>query len=44
MAGKNNEVEEKVKKGICPQCGRKLSHEEGCVECGYCGWSLCDEA
>ena len=30
--------------GVCPECGGKLIHTEGCVECSVCGWSLCEEA
>jgi len=25
----------------CPECGNKLAHQEGCVRCIVCGWSLC---
>jgi len=24
----------------CPECGEKLRHEAGCVQC-VCGWSKC---
>ncbi len=44
MAGDNEEKAELIKQGICPRCKRRLMHEEGCLECIYCGWSLCDEA
>ncbi len=27
--------------GVCPDCGHSLSHEEGCVKCGSCGYSTC---
>ncbi len=37
-------AKELIKQGICPVCGTKLRHAEGCVECIMCGWSLCDEA
>ena len=27
---------------ICPHCGQKtLLHEEGCVKCTSCAWSMC---
>ncbi|MGB9719632.1 MAG: hypothetical protein ACPL06_03500 [Candidatus Anstonellales archaeon] len=44
MAAKNNNDIKKIKKGICPVCGSKLAHEEGCVECPNCGWSECEIA
>jgi ribonucleoside-diphosphate reductase alpha chain len=25
----------------CPECGQKLSFEEGCVNCHYCGYNKC---
>lgn len=27
--------------GVCPDCGRALYHEEGCVKCQACGFSKC---
>lgn len=27
--------------GVCPDCGRPLFHEEGCVVCKHCGYSKC---
>jgi hypothetical protein len=33
-----------VKEGICPNCKNKLAHKEGCVECEFCGWGLCEES
>lgn len=27
--------------GICPDCGRKMIHEEGCMVCHSCGFSKC---
>jgi len=26
---------------FCPECGTKVVHENGCVTCPACGWSLC---
>lgn len=26
---------------ICPECGRKLVHAGGCVECSSCGFGAC---
>jgi ribonucleoside-diphosphate reductase alpha chain len=37
----DKEKEEKVKAGICPECGKKLEHEGGCVICRECGYSKC---
>lgn len=34
----NNKEE---KKDICPECGSKLSHTEGCLSCMNCGYSKC---
>ena len=27
--------------GVCPDCGRALRHEEGCVKCHACGFTKC---
>ncbi|MBN1756457.1 vitamin B12-dependent ribonucleotide reductase [bacterium] len=27
--------------GVCPECGFRLSYEEGCVTCKSCGYSKC---
>ncbi len=27
--------------GVCPDCGHSLSHEEGCIKCGSCGYTKC---
>ncbi|MFN7991042.1 MAG: hypothetical protein U0R44_02680 [Candidatus Micrarchaeia archaeon] len=35
---------ELIKRGICPACGHKLAHKEGCIECEGCGWSACEES
>ena len=35
-----NKVMEGTKWIICPECGEKLRHEAGCVQC-VCGWSKC---
>jgi len=29
---------------ICPICGFRIVHREGCKECPSCGYSLCEEA
>ena len=36
-----SEINEKIKEGICPECGRELIHSGGCVSC-YCGWDKCN--
>ena len=28
-------------KEICPECGKILKHEGGCIICKSCGWSKC---
>lgn len=28
-------------KSLCPECGKELEHEGGCVVCRYCGYSKC---
>ncbi len=33
--------EEKIKKGICPDCGNRLAFKEKCKMCEACGWSAC---
>lgn len=32
----------KTKKGICPECGNKTQHAEGCIKCPSCGWAICE--
>jgi rubrerythrin len=44
MADDNEESRKLIESGICPRCGNRLVHEEGCTECPVCGWSICDEA
>ena len=37
-------AEEMIKKGLnpeCPECGKQLIYEEGCVKCHSCGYSEC---
>lgn len=39
---KSKKVTEKEEnKEICPECGKPLRREGGCVICGSCGWSKC---
>lgn len=33
--------EEKKLLAVCPECGEKLSFEEGCIKCYFCGFSTC---
>jgi ribonucleoside-diphosphate reductase alpha chain len=35
------EIKEKLNNGICPECGAKIAHAEGCVICHCCGFSMC---
>ena len=40
----SRDVEEMLKKGLnpeCPECGKQLTYEEGCVKCLSCGYSEC---
>ena len=40
----SRDVEEMLKKGLnpeCPECGKQLIYEEGCVKCLSCGYSEC---
>jgi ribonucleoside-diphosphate reductase alpha chain len=30
------------KKEKCPECGKPITHEGGCVTCKSCGWSKCN--
>lgn len=41
---KNNDYAHYVRLGICPNCKNRLAHKEGCVECEFCGWSVCEES
>ncbi|MGI5891819.1 MAG: vitamin B12-dependent ribonucleotide reductase [Bacillota bacterium] len=41
-----NGLTKKVHSGVavdqaCPECGRPINHEDGCVVCSYCGYSKC---
>jgi len=31
-----------AKSGVCPECGSKVDHAEGCVSCKACGWAVCE--
>jgi ribonucleoside-diphosphate reductase alpha chain len=38
------DVEAMIRKGLnpeCPECGKQLIYEEGCVKCRACGYSEC---
>ena len=35
------DYEADLAEGICPECGEELIHENGCVQCPSCGFSLC---
>lgn len=35
------EYEAALAEGVCPECGEELIHEDGCVQCPRCGFSLC---
>ncbi|HKZ89253.1 MAG TPA: ribonucleoside-diphosphate reductase, adenosylcobalamin-dependent, partial [Thermoplasmata archaeon] len=38
------DVESMIRKGLnpeCPECGKQLVYEEGCVKCRACGYSEC---
>ena len=40
----SRDAEEMLKKGLnpeCPECGKPLLYEEGCVKCHACGYSEC---
>jgi ribonucleoside-diphosphate reductase alpha chain len=40
----SRDAEEMLKKGLnpeCPECGKQLVYEEGCVKCHSCGYSEC---
>lgn len=32
----------KIEIAKCPECGAKLSHTGGCINCYNCGWTKCD--
>lgn len=37
----NEPVVETTGGATCPECGGKIQHEGGCVQCPTCGWSKC---
>lgn len=41
LESKSNK-QEKLDKGLCPECGAKLDHTGGCVMCTECGFSKCE--
>ncbi len=44
MEKESRDTEEMIKKGLnpeCPECGKVLVYEEGCVKCLSCGYSEC---
>ncbi len=38
----NVKIESRSEDDICPDCGNKLVHRNGCVECPVCGFSFCN--
>ena len=36
-----DDYEVDLAEGVCPECGDELIHENGCVQCPSCGFSLC---
>lgn len=34
-------ISEKTDPNACPECGAKINHAGGCIECPSCGWSAC---
>ncbi len=41
LKGEKKKKEEKKLLAVCPECGEKLSFEEGCIKCYFCGFSTC---
>lgn len=39
--GKKNGFEKDLLGAACPECGERLSFEEGCMLCHFCGYSKC---
>lgn len=37
-----SDEQEKLDKGLCPECETKLDHTGGCVVCAKCGFSKCE--
>jgi len=35
------DTDEDFSDGSCPECGKQVEHEGGCVICRYCGYSKC---
>lgn len=36
------QVKETINENACPECGREVRFEGGCVTCPNCGWSKCE--
>lgn len=45
LAQSNTSIEvkevERTSDELCPDCGQRIVHEEGCLKCQACGWSRC---
>lgn len=36
------EKEDRLERGLCPQCEKQLIFENGCKHCNWCGWDACE--
>jgi ribonucleoside-diphosphate reductase alpha chain len=41
VAASGDDYHAALRKNLCPECGRTLTHESGCVVCVNCGYSKC---